>query len=197
AALASLHEHGVPCFFIHGNRDFLLGDDYARRARITFLPDPSVVEIQGKRILIAHGDMLCTDDAPYQSFRKLSHAAAWQRTFLATSPSERRIFAENARSESRKYTQEVDNTITDVNSRSVTAALDFHRVSTLIHGHTHRPAVHHVRSRSLDLQRIVLGDWYEHGSVVRGILGKFSLFSLKDSIEQGRAGNNLPAPPND
>ncbi|MEO5558362.1 MAG: UDP-2,3-diacylglucosamine diphosphatase, partial [Dokdonella sp.] len=92
-ALADLQARGVPCFFIHGNRDFLLGDAYARRARLTLLPDPSVVEIEGERVLLMHGDTLCTDDAPYQTFRAQSHTPAWQRAFLGKPIVERRAFA--------------------------------------------------------------------------------------------------------
>src|SRR5512142_1116713 len=103
-ALARLHERGVPCFYIHGNRDFLLGDAYARRARMTLLADPSLVEIEGETVLLMHGDTLCTDDAPYQAFRKQTHDPAWQRAFLARSLAERRAFAEHARAESKRYT---------------------------------------------------------------------------------------------
>jgi UDP-2,3-diacylglucosamine hydrolase len=164
AALATLHERGVPSFYIHGNRDFLLGDAYARRARMTLLPDPSLVEIGGESVLLMHGDTLCTDDAPYQAFRKETHDPAWQRAFLARPVAERRAFAEHARAESQRYTKSVADAITDVNSDSVTSALAEHRVVTLIHGHTHRPAIHVLGPGGS--RRIVLGDWYEHGSVL-------------------------------
>jgi UDP-2,3-diacylglucosamine hydrolase len=166
-ALAALGARRVPCFFMHGNRDFLLGDAYARRACMTLLPDPSVVEIGGERVLLMHGDTLCTDDAPYQAFRRQSHAPQWQRAFLARPIAERQAFAAQARAESRRYTRSVADAITDVNADAVHAAFRRHGVRTLIHGHTHRPAVHDLVVDGAPARRIVLGDWYEQGSVLR------------------------------
>jgi UDP-2,3-diacylglucosamine hydrolase len=167
AALAELHTRGVPSFFIHGNRDFLLGDVYARRARLTLLPDPSVIDIEGERMLIMHGDTLCTDDAPYQVFRAQSRTPQWQRTFLAKPLPERQAFAEQARAESRRYTQSVADTITDVNAATVLATMRAHAVRRLIHGHTHRSAVHRVDLQGITAERIVLGDWYARSSTLR------------------------------
>lgn len=167
AALAALHAQGVPSFFIHGNRDFLLGDAYARRARMTLLPDASVVEIEGERTLLMHGDTLCTDDAPYQAFRAQAHAPAWQRAFLARPIEERRVFAAQARAESQRYTRSVADAITDVNAGAVASTLRTHGVRRLVHGHTHRPAQHRFELDGMPVERIVLGDWYEQGSVLR------------------------------
>lgn len=166
SALARLHERGVPCFYMHGNRDFLLGDAYARRARMTLLPDPSLVQIGGERVLLMHGDTLCTDDAPYQAFRKQARDPAWQRAFLARPIVEREQFAANARAESRRYTKSVADAITDVNADAVSTALRQHAVRRLIHGHTHRPARHEGTLDGDSVERIVLGDWYEQGSVL-------------------------------
>jgi UDP-2,3-diacylglucosamine hydrolase len=166
-ALAKLHARGVPCFYIHGNRDFLLGDAYARRARMTLLPDPSLVEIGGETVLLMHGDTLCTDDAPYQAFRRQTHDPAWQRSFLARPVDEREHFAAQARAESRNYTRSVGETITDVNEGAVVNAMVNHGVRRLIHGHTHRPALHHVAIGDMSCARIVLGDWHEQSSVLR------------------------------
>lgn len=166
-ALAGLHARGVPVFFIHGNRDFLLGDAYARRARMTLLPDGSVVDVDGERILLMHGDTLCTDDAPYQAFRAQSHAPAWQRAFLARPIEQRRAFAAQARAESARYTRSVADAITDVNGAAVIAALRAHGVRRMIHGHTHRPARHAMTVDGRPAERIVLGDWYEQGSILR------------------------------
>lgn len=165
-ALAGLHEHGVPCFFMHGNRDFLLGDAYARRARMTLLPDPSVIEIEGERILLMHGDTLCTDDAPYQAFRAQSHSPDWQRAFLGRTVAERQAFAKQARAESSRYTRSVAEAITDVNAEAVASAMHDYETLRLVHGHTHRPAVHRIEGKDAIAQRIVLGDWYEQGSVL-------------------------------
>jgi UDP-2,3-diacylglucosamine hydrolase len=177
-ALAGLHAQRVPCFFIHGNRDFLLGDAYARRARMTLLPDPSVVRIEGERVLLMHGDTLCTDDAPYQAFRCQSHSPQWQRAFLQRPIEQRQAFAAQARAESQRYTRSVNDAITDVNADAVHAALRQHNVRTLIHGHTHRPAVHDLSVDGTAARRIVLGDWYEQGSVLRADDGVMRLSAL-------------------
>jgi UDP-2,3-diacylglucosamine hydrolase len=165
--LARLHERGVACFYMHGNRDFLLGDAYARRARMTLLPDPSVIDIEGERVLLMHGDTLCTDDAPYQTFRTQTRNAAWQRAFLSRPVSDRRQFAEQARAESKRYTRSVADAITDVNADAVMDALRDHRVDRLLHGHTHRPAIHRIAVGETTALRIVLGDWYEQESHIR------------------------------
>jgi UDP-2,3-diacylglucosamine hydrolase len=165
--LSALRANGVPCFFMHGNRDFLLGDAYARRAGMTLLPDPSVVLVDGQPVLLMHGDTLCTDDAPYQAFRNQSHAPEWQRAFLSKPIGERQAFAAAARAESQRYTRSVAGAITDVNAAAVGAAFREHRVTRLVHGHTHRPAVHRVDGEPEAGERIVLGDWYEQGSMLQ------------------------------
>lgn len=177
-ALAGLHDKGVPCFYVHGNRDFLLGDAYARRARMTLLPDGSVIEVEGERVLLMHGDTLCTDDAAYQTFRSQSRSPDWQRAFLHRSIAERQAFAAHARAESQRYTRSVDDAITDVNADAVVRALRSHDVLRLIHGHTHRPAVHAFADGERSCERIVLGDWYEQGSVLRAEGGRWSLSDL-------------------
>ncbi len=177
-ALAGLHARNVPCFCIHGNRDFLIGDAWSRRARITLLPDPSVIGIEGERVLLMHGDTLCTDDAPYQAFRAQSHTAQWQRAFLARPVAERQAFAAQARAESQRYTRSVNDAITDVNDDAVRQALHAHGVRRLIHGHTHRPAIHTLEVGDASAERIVLGDWYEQGSVLRADAGAWQLTAL-------------------
>lgn len=167
SALSALHAAGVPCFYMHGNRDFLLGDAYARRCRMTLLADPCVIDLGGTRTLLMHGDTLCTDDAPYQAFRAQIHQPQWQRQFLGQSVAQREQFAAAARAESQRYTAGVDAAITDVNSAAVVSAMRDHAVTRLIHGHTHRPAVHDLDIDGQPAERIVLGDWYEQGSVLR------------------------------
>lgn len=164
AGLAELRARGVPSFFIHGNRDFLVGDAFARRARLTLLPDPSVVEIDGERVLLMHGDTLCIDDAKYQAFRRETRSPEWQRRFLALPVAERMRFAEQARAESKRYTRSADSALMDVNANEVDRALAGHRVRRLVHGHTHRPNVHHWMRDDTELERFVLGDWYDQGS---------------------------------
>jgi UDP-2,3-diacylglucosamine hydrolase len=163
---------------MHGNRDFLLGDAYARRAGMTLLPDPSVVLVDGQPVLLMHGDTLCTDDAPYQAFRNQSHAPEWQRAFLSKPIEERQAFAAAARAESQRYTRSVADAITDVNGAAVDAAFREHRVTRLVHGHTHRPAVHTLDCNGEPSERIVLGDWYEQGSVLQVATGQRQLTAL-------------------
>lgn len=182
-ALAGLQAFGVPCFYIHGNRDFLLGDAWARRARVTLLPDPSVVLVEGERILLMHGDTLCTDDARYQSFRSQSRNPQWQRAFLARPTAERREFATQARVESQRYTGSVPDAITDVNPDAVRTMLRIGQANRMVHGHTHRPAIHDVDLNGESAQRIVLGDWYEQGSVLRADGGIYALSALSHTAQ--------------
>jgi UDP-2,3-diacylglucosamine hydrolase len=165
----ALHEtarRGVAVYFMHGNRDFLLGADYARRARMTLLADPQIIELEGERTLIMHGDTLCTDDVEYQKFRALVRDPRWQAQFLAKPLAERRAFAAQARGESRKHTAMTQAEIMDVNADAVASAMRTHRVRRLIHGHTHRPATHRFELDGQTAERIVLGDWYEQSSVL-------------------------------
>jgi UDP-2,3-diacylglucosamine hydrolase len=165
-SLSAFKDSGVPVFFMHGNRDFLLGETYARRAGMTLLDDPAVVEFGGERTLLMHGDTLCTDDTAYQEFRAVVRNPDWQKQFRARSLSERHAFAAQARAESVKHTAGAKPEIMDVNQGAVAAAMRKHGVRTLIHGHTHRPATHRFDLDGQAAERIVLGDWYEQSSVL-------------------------------
>ncbi|GAG06038.1 unnamed protein product, partial [marine sediment metagenome] len=121
----------------------------------------------GERVLLMHGDTLCTDDVEYQKFRSLVRDPRWQQQFLAKPLAERRAFAAQARGESRKHTSTAKMEIMDVNQGAVEAAMREHRVHKLIHGHTHRPATHAFALDGNAAERIVLGDWYEQSSVLR------------------------------
>jgi len=164
--LKALHDTGVAVYFMHGNRDFLLGSDYAQRSGMTLLADPTVIELDGERTLLMHGDTLCTDDPDYQKFRALVRDPKWQRDFLAKPLGERRAFAAQARGESRRHTAAMRPEIMDVNQQAVESAMRAHGVRRLIHGHTHRPATHRFDLDGNQAERIVLGDWYEQGSVL-------------------------------
>jgi len=165
-ALRALRNRGVPIYFLHGNRDFLLGTDYAARAGIELLADPAIVELDGERTLLMHGDTLCTDDIEYQKFRNLVRNPAWQAQFLAKPLAERRAFAAQAREESRKQTAMKAAEIMDVNQAAVESTMHEYGVHRLIHGHTHRPAAHRFELDGRTAERIVLGDWYEQSSVL-------------------------------
>ncbi|WHZ17926.1 MAG: UDP-2,3-diacylglucosamine diphosphatase [Rhodanobacteraceae bacterium] len=167
AALRDVAAAGVPVYYIAGNRDFLLGDDYARRCGMDILDDGTVIDLYGTPTLILHGDVLCTDDAAYLAFRQQVRDPAWQAAFLARPLSERRAFAAQARDASRAHTSQADMAIMDVNQAAVEHALREANVMRMIHGHTHRPVIHDFTLDGRPAQRIVLGDWYEQGSVLR------------------------------
>lgn len=165
-ALRALRDSGTPIYFMHGNRDFLLGADYAARAGMELLAVATIVDLAGERTLLMHGDTLCTDDIEYQKFRMLVRNPAWQAQFLAEPLAERRAFAAQARGESRKHTAMKAVEIMDVNQAAVASAMREHGVRRLIHGHTHRPATHRFELDGTSAERIVLGDWYEQSSVL-------------------------------
>lgn len=160
-AMQPMRKARRPCFYMHGNRDFLLGERFAKEAGMTLLPDPSVIDLYGTPTLLMHGDSLCTDDVAYQAFRKLSRSPEWQREFLAQSIEKRQAFANQAREESRRHTANDANAfIMDVNQGAVKTAMTSVNVRRLIHGHTHRPASHQVLLGESPAKRIVLADWY-------------------------------------
>jgi len=165
-ALHGVADAGVPVHFIAGNRDFLLGEAYARRCGMQLLDDGTIVDVYDTPTLILHGDVLCSDDAAYLAFRRQVRDPAWQAAFLARPLAERRAFAAQARDASRAHTSTIDMAIMDVNQTAVEAALRNAGVTRMIHGHTHRPAIHDFTLDGKPAQRIVLGDWYEQGSVL-------------------------------
>ena len=166
-ALRDFADSGVPVFFMHGNRDFTIGQDFAAETGVTILDDPIVVDLYGQKVLLSHGDALCTDDVHYQEVRRMTRDPAWQAMMLAKSIEERIAFAIQARKQSAERGESMSDEIMDVNLDAVVATLNEHSVTTLLHGHTHRPAVHEVDLGGQTGTRIVLGDWYEQGSVVR------------------------------
>ena len=167
AALRELKQRNIPCYFIHGNRDFLLGKRFAAASGMTLLPEEQVLEIHGKRILIMHGDTLCTDDEGYQRFRRKVHQPWLQKLFLLLPLSVRQRIALNMRAGSRQANSSKDVTIMDVNAAAVQKTMTRHQVHCLIHGHTHRPAVHQLNVANQPAERIVLGAWHSEGSMIR------------------------------
>jgi len=165
--LRSLTSQGVPCFVMHGNRDFLLARQFCRMSGAELLPDPLIVTLYGEPVLVTHGDALCTDDRAYQRLRATVRDADWQRQFLALSIASRRALAGAARVGSQAHTAAVEYAITDVNADSVAMALRGAGTATLLHGHTHRPAIHPLQVDGRPCTRIVLGDWYDQGSLLR------------------------------
>lgn len=185
ARVREVVDQGVPVYFIRGNRDFLLGNAFARRCGLRILPDPAVVTLYGKPVLLMHGDLLCTDDTAYQAFRAQTRHPVWQAQFLSQPLSARLAFAAQARAASQARQQGMIShdraqfeVVTDVSPAAVEATLSRYGIDTLIHGHTHRPAVHDLRVDGHACRRIVLGDWYEQGSVLRVEAGRIELQAL-------------------
>lgn len=165
-ALQALTASGVPTYFLHGNRDFLVGQGFASASGIQLLPESTVIDLAGERVLLLHGDTLCTDDIEYQTFRTQVRNPAWQADLLARPLVQRRALAKQLRESSRQATQSKATEITDANPATVEKTLLMYGVDRLIHGHTHRPAIHQWLMDGRLMQRAVLGDWYEQGSLL-------------------------------
>ena len=157
---------GTPVFIMHGNRDFLLGARFAAASGCTLLDDPALIDLYGTPTLLMHGDLLCTDDKEYMAFRAMVRDTEWQRELLSRSLEERQLMAREMRDRSREQTGGKPESIMDVNKEAVIKTMSEHRVQRLIHGHTHRPAIHDLVISGEPAQRIVLGDWYEQGSLL-------------------------------
>jgi UDP-2,3-diacylglucosamine hydrolase len=166
-ALAALKPRGVPVYLMHGNRDVLIGADYAKRCDAALLADPTIVDLYGTTTLLMHGDTLCTDDLEYQKFRVYAHDAGNQRKFLAQSLDERRQQMLGLRAQSESSKNAKTDAIMDVSPAAVENVLREHGHPRLIHGHTHRPAQHVHAVDGHSCERWVLGDWYVNGSFLR------------------------------
>lgn len=166
-ALRNLSDSGTRCYVMHGNRDFLLGSSFVEATGATLLFDPTLIYAGGQSVLISHGDALCTDDLSYQRFRRIVRNPTVQKLYLALPRSTRRRLADRARTRSRQDTRAKAPEIMDVNQQAVERILGDYAVTTLLHGHTHRPGIHRFSANGADLTRIVLGDWYQQGSVLR------------------------------
>jgi UDP-2,3-diacylglucosamine hydrolase len=177
-ALRTLTARGVACFLLHGNRDFLLGREFCDSTGCRLLADPVVAEFDGERVLLTHGDALCTDDHPYQELRSIVRTPQWQRRFLALPLADRELLANQARAGSRQHTTRTIPYIMDVNPDAVAAAYRVAGVRRIIHGHTHRPGIHDTSIEGAPAQRIVLGAWYEQGSYLVYERGRYELHEL-------------------
>ncbi|MBC6531836.1 UDP-2,3-diacylglucosamine diphosphatase [Citrobacter amalonaticus] len=167
AAIKAVVDSGVPCFFIHGNRDFLIGKRFACESGMTLLPQETVLNLYGRRVLILHGDTLCTDDAGYQAFRAKVHQHWLQTLFLALPLCIRKRVAARMRADSKAANRSKSLEIMDVNPHAVIAEMEKHHVQWLIHGHTHRPDVHPLTANGEPAFRVVLGAWHTEGSMVK------------------------------
>ncbi|RZV38801.1 MAG: UDP-2,3-diacylglucosamine diphosphatase [Chromatiales bacterium] len=166
SAIRELADSGVPVFFMHGNRDFMIGKQFAAEAGVRLLDDPHSIELHGENVLLSHGDAMCTDDVEYQTVRAMTRNPDWQAMMLSKSIEERVAFAVQAREQSLARGESMTEEISDVNQEAVEQTLRDSGADILLHGHTHRPAVHPFHVDDRPVHRIVLGDWYEQGSMV-------------------------------
>lgn len=153
--LRAVSDRGVSLFLVRGNRDLILGPDFAGQIGATLLSDTTVIDLDGVPTLVLHGDTLCTDDVEYQKMRAVLHDPAWQAEMLQRPLEERREFARGLRNASQEKADKDPANIIDVNADAVSEAFSVHGVEHMIHGHTHRPQTHSTSEG----ERIVLGDW--------------------------------------
>jgi UDP-2,3-diacylglucosamine hydrolase len=178
-AFNALSQSGVPVYFIHGNRDFLIRQRFAKQAGFKILPEQLVIDLYGYHTLIMHGDELCTKDIDYQAFRKKARSWWWPRLMLSLPLSTRRKLAKKGRATSKQKQSKLSADIMDVTPEEVVSVMQAHDVKRLVHGHTHRPAIHELVINEQSAQRIVLGDWYEQGSVLKISKNSIDLMSMQ------------------
>lgn len=179
AALRELTDAGVGCALMHGNRDFLLGPRFCAATGARLLGDYERIVLFGQPVLLTHGDLLCTDDTRYMTLRAELRSPTWQRDFLARPLDERRQIASDLRQLSATEIAAKDEYIMDVNQAAVERTMRDHDVTLLMHGHTHRPAVHRFDLGGRSAARIVLGAWYHDPSIVRWTAAGFELEELR------------------
>jgi len=164
--LKALTKAGINLYFLPGNRDFLVAENFARQTGCQLLGDGTVVKINNTRVLLMHGDSLCTDDTEHQQFRSMVNQASWQGEFLARPQTQRIQMAHKARQLSRENKRQKTMAIMDVNQTAVNQAMEDFAVHVLIHGHTHRPGIHDWVEQGQLRRRIVLGAWFTTCSVL-------------------------------
>lgn len=165
-AMMELSMTGVPVYVMHGNRDFLMGKRFLARTNCRLLPDVHIIDLYGRKTLLLHGDILCTKDADYQQFRRKVRDPKWQRLALAIPLFLRKSIAKKMRADALAHSNKKPAAIMDVTQETVESLLTQHRAWQMIHGHTHRPAIHDFWLAGQPARRIVLGDWYQGDSVL-------------------------------
>ncbi len=176
-ALKTLSLQSTQIYYIHGNRDFLLGKKYAKACGMQLLPEIDIIDLYGKPVIIMHGDTLCTRDVAYQKFRKKSRSWWWQSIVKNLPLFVRKNIAENYRKQSATATAMKSQEIMDVTESEVISQLELHKSQLMIHGHTHRPNIHSIQANKTSAQRIVLGDWYEQGAWLKVTPNSIELLS--------------------
>jgi len=164
--LLSLSERNISVAIMHGNRDFLIGEDFCKASSIELINDPRIIEIDTKKVMLTHGDELCTDDKEYQAFRSVVRNPLWQKDFLNFPISKREKIAGEAKDASKDSKENKAMEIMDVNTDAVLKAFNDHPVEIMIHGHTHRPNIHEISNEERKLTRYVLGDWSKNSAII-------------------------------
>lgn len=159
-------QKGLPIFFMHGNRDFLIGKRFLHETGCQLLPEKIVINLFGTPSLLMHGDTLCTKDIKYLRFRKKSRNWFFQKLILMKSLKKRKLIADNYRQASKAHTSTTADYIMDITQEEVERVMGEHKVQHLIHGHTHRPAIHRFELNNKPATRTVLGPWHNEGSVL-------------------------------
>ncbi|WP_415898464.1 UDP-2,3-diacylglucosamine diphosphatase [Neptuniibacter sp. QD48_11] len=177
--LKTMSDKGCEIFFQHGNRDFLVGEQFCQSIGAKLLPEEFVLSLPIGNAVVLHGDQLCTDDTEYMQFRALVRNPQWQQDFLSKSLEERLAIARQLRDTSKQRTTEKSDYITDVNADAVKQSFADNKVSLMIHGHTHRPAVHEVELAPESATRIVLGDWDKLGWYLKVDQDGYDLISFE------------------
>ncbi|MBV2122074.1 MAG: UDP-2,3-diacylglucosamine diphosphatase [Candidatus Thiodiazotropha sp. (ex Ctena orbiculata)] len=166
-ALQALNQSGTQLKIMHGNRDFLLGEDFCQASGAQLISDPCLIDLYGTPTLLMHGDLLCTDDQEYQAFRKQIRSAEFANHFLSLSIDQRIAVAQDYRAKSGEANAQKSDNIMDVNQQAVELALQQHQAQRLIHGHTHRPADHRFTLDNRSVSRHVLGEWHgDHAEIL-------------------------------
>ena len=177
AALRRLSER-TPVYFLHGNRDFLIGDAFARCTHCTLLEQPQVIDLYGRRTLILHGDMLCTQDRNYHRYRRVAQNPATKWLYQKLTLETRQKIAHRLRQASKKTVRNAPPIIMDTDEATVAAYFLRYNVEQMIHGHTHRPATHTATSGCCVTRRFVLGDWYARGNFLHVDNARMELVGL-------------------
>lgn len=182
SAMKQLADSGIPLFVMQGNRDFLMADQFTEVSGASLIEDPTIIDLYGIKTLLMHGDTLCSDDIEYQKFRTMVRDPVWKKSFFALPKEERLAMTSKYRKMSKVETKKKAMDIMDVNQQAVETAMLEKNIQLLIHGHTHRPAVHDFSVNGKAMKRIVLGDWYEQGSVLVCDESGCQLENLNDQI---------------
>ena len=178
-ALKTLSSFGTKIYFIHGNRDFLLGSKFAKKSGMILLPEIDLIDLYGQDVVIMHGDTLCTRDVDYQKFRQKSRTWWWQFIVKSLPLFVRKKIAKDYRKKSASATALKSADIMDVTQSEVVNCLTQYHSQLLIHGHTHRPDIHTLHANGNKAQRIVLGDWYEQGAWLKVTPNSIELLNKK------------------